>query len=187
MLVRNLGDTHGIPWVVAVPHNIIGPRQKYDDPYRNVAAIFINLLLQGRRIVIYGDGSQKRCFSFISDVVAPLKQMAENPRCVGEVINIGPDDQFISVLELAELIARLMGLELPCDFVPPRPQEVALANCSAQKARALLGYEPRVRLEDGLREMIAWISSRGPRPFQHHVELEIVNEATPKTWSKRIF
>jgi UDP-glucose 4-epimerase len=185
MLVRNLAETHGVEWVVAVPHNIIGPRQKYDDPYRNVAAIFINLLLQGRRLPIYGDGSQKRCFSFVSDVVAPLRQMATDPACAGEVINVGPDDEFVSVLDLATLVARLVGAELRCDFLPPQPREVALANCSASKARALLGYRPRVSLEEGLREMIDWIRARGPRPFRHHIELEIVNQALPQTWSKR--
>jgi UDP-glucose 4-epimerase len=184
MLLRNLAETHGMEWVIAVPHNIIGPRQKYDDPYRNVAAIFVNLLLQGQPIRIYGDGSQRRCFSFVSDVVAPLRQMATDPRCVGEVINVGPDDEFVSVLGLASLVARLMGVELRCEFLPPRPQEVALANCSAAKARALLNYEPRVSLEEGLRAMIEWITARGPRPFVHHVGLEIVNAATPRTWSK---
>jgi UDP-glucose 4-epimerase len=186
MLVRNLAETHGIEWVVAVPHNIIGPRQKYDDPYRNVAAIFINLLLQGRRpVVIYGDGSQKRCYSFVSDVVAPLRQMATDPACAGQVINVGPDDEFVSVLELAKLIARLLGVPLQTEFLPPRPREVALANCSAAKARALLGYRPRVSLEEGLREMIAWIRARGPRPFLHHVPVEIVSNALPKTWSPK--
>ncbi len=184
MLVRNLAETHGVEWVVAVPHNIIGPRQKYDDPYRNVAAIFINLLLQGRRLPIYGDGSQKRTFSFVSDVALPLRQMATDPACAGEVINVGPDDEFVSVLELATLVARLLAVELQCDFLPPRPREVLLANCSASKARALLGYRPRVSLEEGLRAMIDWIRARGPRPFQHQIDLEIVNEAVPKTWSK---
>jgi UDP-glucose 4-epimerase len=185
MLVRNLGETHGVEWVVAVPHNIIGPRQKYDDPYRNVAAIFINLLLQGRALPIYGDGSQRRCFSFVSDVVLPLRQMAMDPACAGEVINVGPDDEFVSVLELATLTARLLGIEPRCEFLPPRPREVLLANCSASKARAMLGYQPRVSLEEGLRQMIDWIRARGPRPFQHHVELEVVTDALPRTWSKR--
>ncbi len=183
LLVRNLAETHGVEWVVAVPHNIIGPRQKYDDPYRNVAAIFVNSLLQGRRLSIYGDGSQRRCFSFVSDVVAPLRQMATSPACAGQVINVGPDDEFVSVLELAQLVARLMDVELRCDFLPPRPREVPFANCSAAKARALLGYEPRVSLEEGLRQMIDWIRARGPRPFLHHVDLEIVSDATPRTWS----
>jgi UDP-glucose 4-epimerase len=185
LLVRNLAETHGLEWVVAVPHNIIGPRQKYDDPYRNVAAIFINLLLQGRPVVIYGDGSQRRCFSFVSDVVAPLMQMATAPACAGEVINIGPDEEFVTVLDLAKLIAQLLGVEPTFQFLPPRPQEVSLANCSAAKARALLGYEPRVSLEDGLREMIDWIRSRGPRPFEHHVAVELVTDALPETWSPK--
>jgi UDP-glucose 4-epimerase len=183
MLVRNLAETHGVEWVIAVPHNIIGPRQKYDDPYRNVAAIFINLLLQGRPVVIYGDGSQKRCYSFVSDVVAPLRQMATDPACAGEVINIGPDDEFVSVLDLASLVARLLGVELTCEFLPPRPREVHLANCSAAKARSLLGYRPRVSLEEGLRAMIDWIRARGPLPFSHHVDVEIMSHALPKTWS----
>jgi UDP-glucose 4-epimerase len=182
MLVRNLAETHGMEWVVAVPHNIIGPRQKYDDPYRNVAAIFINLLLQGRPVVIYGDGSQKRCYSFVSDVVAPMQKMATDRACASEVINVGPDDEFVSVLELATLIAKLLGVPLQCELLPPRPQEVPLANCSAAKARELLGYQPRVSLEEGLRTMIDWVRARGPRPFSHHVDLEIVNDALPKTW-----
>jgi UDP-glucose 4-epimerase len=183
MLVRNLAETHGVEWVVAVPHNIIGPRQKYDDPYRNVAAIFINLLLQKRPVVIYGDGSQKRCYSFVSDVVAPMRQMATDPACAGEVINVGPDDEFVTVLDLATLVARLLDVPLTCEFLPSRPREVPLANCSAGKARALLGYQPRVSLEEGLRTMIEWIRARGPRPFSHHVDLEIVGDKLPKTWS----
>jgi len=185
MLVRNLAETHGVEWVVAVPHNIIGPRQKYDDPYRNVAAIFVNLLLQGRPVVLYGDGSNRRCFSFVSDVVAPMRRMASDPACAGEVINVGPDDEFVSVLELATLVAKLMNVELRCEHLPARPREVHLANCSAAKARALLGYRPRVSLEEGLREMIAWIRARGPRPFQHYVELEIRGDTVPTTWLPR--
>src|ERR1035437_7012129 len=61
--LRNLCETHCVEYVIAVPHNIIGPRQKYDDPYRNVASIMMNLMMQKRQPVIYGDGSQERCFS----------------------------------------------------------------------------------------------------------------------------
>ena len=184
LLLRNLAETHGMEWVVAVPHNVLGPRQKYDDPYRNVAAIFVNLLLQGRPMVIYGDGSQKRCFGYVDDVVAPLRQMA-TACCAGEVINVGPDDEFVSVLELGKLVAKLVGVEPSFRFELARPQEVALANCSAAKARAMLGYQPRVSLEEGLQRMIEWIRARGPRPFQHHVELEIGGPTVPETWSKK--
>lgn len=186
-ILRNLSETHGMEWVVAVPHNIIGPRQKYDDPYRNVASIFINMMLQGEQPYIYGDGNQMRCFSFVSDDIEPLKKMAFNRSVVGEVINIGPDDEFITINELAELTARLLGFDLKVKYTKGRPQEVGLANCSANKARRLLGFEAKVRLEQGLMEMIDYIKARGPRPFDYHLDLEIVSEKTPETWAKELF
>lgn len=187
LLLQNLADTHGMEWVIAVPHNIVGPRQKYDDPYRNVASIFINLMLQGRQPYVYGDGSQKRCFSFVSDDIEPLKQMAFESACNRQIINIGPDDEFVTINELAVAVARLLQFDLNVTYTKGRPQEVELANCSADKARRLLGYEPKVKLEEGLEQMIDWISMRGARPFKYHLDLEIVNEKTPDTWSKRLF
>ncbi len=187
LMLQSLAETHGMEWVIAVPHNIVGPRQKYDDPYRNVASIFINLMLQGRQPYIYGDGNQMRCFSFVSDDIAPLKQMAYDPACVGQVINIGPDDEMITINQLAQTVARLLKFDLASTFTRGRPQEVYLANCSADKARRLLGYKPKVTLEDGLRQMIDWIRSRGPRPFKYHLDIEILNEKTPETWSKKLF
>lgn len=186
-ILTSLADTHGMEYVIAVPHNIVGPRQKYDDPYRNVASIFINLMLQGRQPYIYGDGNQKRCFSFISDDIAPLKQMAFDPACKNETINIGPDDEFVTINELAQTVAKLVDFPLNGTYTKPRPQEVYLANCSADKARKLLGYNPKVKLEDGLRQMIDWIRSRGVRPFKYHLDIEIVNDKTPDTWKKRLF
>jgi UDP-glucose 4-epimerase len=187
LLLRNLADTHGMEWVIAVPHNIVGPRQKYDDPYRNVASIFINMMLQGRQPYIYGDGTQMRCFSFVSDDIEPLKRMAFDPGVVGEVINIGPDDEFITINELAELIARLTQFDLKTNYTRGRPQEVVLANCSAEKARRLLDFNTSIRLEEGMMQMIDWISRRGVKPFKYHLDLEILNEKTPDTWSKRLF
>ena len=64
-ILRNLCEVHGTEFVIAVPHNIIGPRQKYDDPFRNVASIMMNRMLQGKQPIIYGDGTQQRCFSFV--------------------------------------------------------------------------------------------------------------------------
>src|SRR5688572_20339572 len=75
LLVANVCDTHGIEYVIAVPHNIIGPKQKYDDAFRNVASIMINRMLQGKQPIIYGDGEQTRCFSFVQDCVEPLIRM----------------------------------------------------------------------------------------------------------------
>jgi UDP-glucose 4-epimerase len=187
LMLQNLAETHDMEWVIAVPHNIYGPRQKYDDPYRNVPSIFINLMLQGRQPVIYGDGSQKRCFSYVTDDIEPMKQMAFDPACAGEVINIGPDDEFVEINELCAMVGRLLQFDLEPIHMKGRPQEVELANCSADKARRLLGYEPKVKLEEGVEQRHNWISPRGVRPFKYHLELEIVNDKTPDTWSKKLF
>ncbi|CAA7621828.1 NAD(P)-dependent oxidoreductase [Magnetospirillum sp. UT-4] len=186
-VLRNLCQVHGVEFTIAVPHNIIGPRQKYDDPYRNVAAIMMNLMLQNRQPIIYGDGQQKRCFSFVDDCVFCLKEMAFSNKVLGEVINIGPDEEFVSVLQLAETIANQLRFNLDPIFMPDRPQEVKLATCSADKARQLLGYRTSISLRDGLQQMIDYIKTRGTLPFKYHLDLEIINDITPKTWSERLF
>ncbi|MEK7180795.1 MAG: NAD-dependent epimerase/dehydratase family protein [Patescibacteria group bacterium] len=187
LTLKNLSETHGIEYVVAVPHNIIGPRQKYDDPYRNVASIMINLMLQNRQPIIYGDGNQKRCFSFIRDVVAPLEKLGFEKDVVGHIINVGPDEEFITINELAGTIAKLLNFPLQAVYMPGRPREVKLATCSADKARKMLNYKTTATLEEGLREMIDYIRTRGTKPFRYHLDLEIVNHLTPKTWKNKLF
>lgn len=181
-VITNLFDTHGRDWSIAVPHNIIGPRQRYDDPYRNVASIMINRMLRGVQPVIYGDGSHERCFSFISDVVYCLEQMGTSPVAVDEIINIGPDEGAVTILALAEEIAALLDFALRPIFVPERPTEVSVATCSADKARSLLAYETKTTLREGLLAMIDWIDRRGPRDFSYDLEVEIVTPSTPRTW-----
>ena len=186
-LLQNLCSTHGMDLVIAVPHNIIGPRQKYDDPYRNVASIMINLMLQGRQPIIYGDGTQKRCFSFVQDDIDCLLKLGFKEDVVGQIVNIGPDEEFITINELAQTIAELIGFDLHPVHKKGRPQEVKLATCSADKARRLLDYNTKTTLKEGLAQMIDYIKKRGPKRFRYHLALEIVNEKTPETWKNKLF
>ena len=186
-MLRNLCNVHGVEFVIAVPHNIIGPRQKYDDPYRNVASIMMNLMLQDRPPVIYGDGRQLRCFSYVDDCLDCLKKMAFQPDLNREVINIGPDEEPVSILELFDLIANVTNFHgEPC-FMPGRPQEVKLALCSSRKARKLLGYQTQTSLRVGLEKMCDAMLASGPKPFVYHLPLEIVTPAIPATWRDRLF
>jgi UDP-glucose 4-epimerase len=186
MMLGNLCEVHGVEHVIAVPHNIYGPRQIYDDPYRAVPAIMVNLMLQGRQPFVYGDGTQRRCFSYVGDVVPCLARLGFDPDVVGEAWNLGPDEEFVTILHLASAIARLLDFDLAPVFVPPRPQEVHLATCSADKARARLGYATRTPLDAGLAELIAYVRARGTRPFRYAIPLEIRNERTPRTWAERL-
>ncbi len=186
-LLRNLCEVHGMEYVIVIPHNIIGPRQKYDDPYRNVASIMINLMLQDRQPIIYGDGEQKRCFSFVQDDIQVMEKVIEADNVVGEAINIGPDEEFVTINELAAVIADILNFKLDPVYVPDRPQEVKLATCSADKARNLLGYKTEYTLRQGLEEMTEWIQARGPKKFRYTFDIEIVNDKTPRTWTERMF
>ena len=186
-LIENLCKVHNMEYVIAVPHNIIGGRQKYDDPFRNVASIMINRILQNKQPIIYGDGSQKRCFSFIDDCISCLEKTAFLEGISGEIFNIGPDEEFITINQLAKIIAEIMNFDLHPIYMPDRPQEVKLASCSANKARKVLGYKTQVSLREGLTELVNFIEARGPKKFQYHVDIEINSPLTPKPWTDRLF
>ena len=186
-MLENLCHVHGVEYAIAVPHNIFGPGQAYDDPYRNVAAIMTNLMLQGRQPFIYGDGTQRRTFSYVDDVVPSLVRLGFDDGVAGEAFNLGPDEEFVSILDLARNIADLIGFDLKPVFAGSRPQEVHLATCSADKARARLGYATRTTLREGLKELIAFVRNRGTRPFRYNVPVEIASERMPRTWAERLF
>ena len=186
LLVKNVCDTHGIEFVIAVPHNIIGPKQKYDDAYRNVASIMINRMLQGKQPIIYGDGEQTRSFSFVQDCVDPLVKMGTLPGLNGEIINIGPDTETVSINELARILGELLNFKLDPIYVPDRPKEVKNTSCSADKARRLLGYETKVSLREGLQRMIDWIRQHGTKPFSYHLPIEIDSPLVPATWKSHL-
>ena len=182
-----LSKVHGFKYVNLVPHNIIGPRQKYDDPYRNVVSIMINRVLNGDPPIIYGDGSQERCFSDIDDVVDPILNSINNEKAIGETINIGPDEDVITINQLARKILKVLNSDLEPIYIDPRPQEVKYAHCSADKARELLGYETTVKLDDSIKKIADWIIEMGPKKFRYHLDIEIINDKTPKTWKKKLF
>ncbi|MEM1316146.1 MAG: NAD-dependent epimerase/dehydratase family protein [Pseudomonadota bacterium] len=185
--LRQLCALHGCELVIVVPHNVLGARQTYDDPYRNVAAIFANLMLQGRAPAIYGDGEQRRAFTPIEDLVPLFPRLAEDPALPGEILNIGPGGPGLTVNALYALIANLTGFNAPPVRLPPRPLEVHDAVCTADKAARLLGFEARTPLEDSVAGLVRWIEAKGPRPFRYHIELEIPAEAAPRTWRERLY
>lgn len=186
-VLKILSQTHGIEYNIAIPHNIIGPKQKYDDPFRNVASIMINLMLQNREPIIYGDGEQKRTFSDIDDCIFCLDKLITDPEIKYETFNIGPDEECVSINELYNILANKLKFNLKAKYVEDRPNEVKHASCSADKSRRLLGYKTTVSLSDSLDKLIYYIKSKGTKKFDYRYELEIKNEKTPKPWTQRLF
>ena len=185
--LRCLCEAHGVEYAIAVPHSIYGPRQKRNDPFRNVLAIWMNQIMQGRAPVIYGNGLQRRCFSYVDDVVPSLVAMATHPDLNGQVINVGPDESVVTINEACEMVrAAMRELEYraqPPLYYPGRPNEVHYAYCSAAKARLMLGYETKTLLQDGIRKMAEWAVKVGPLPFDYSLPLEIPSDKTPRTWT----
>lgn len=183
--LRILCATHGVAWSILVPHNIIGTRQRYCDPFRNVASIMINRCLQGKAPIIYGDGLQTRCFSPIADCIPSILK-AIHGAADGEIVNIGPDSGEITIKELAEKIMKLTDFDGEATYVDPRPNEVPHAYCSSERARRLLGYQEKQSLDECLYEMVQYIKLKGVKPFCYDFPLEIITERTPKTWVDRL-
>ena len=181
----NICELHNIEWVIAVPHNIIGPKQKYDDPFRNVVSIMINRMLQNKAPVIYGDGNQTRCFSYIDDCLSCLIPMVDQKNLNKQIINIGPDEEFVTINKVAEICSNITGVNLSPIYKKDRPKEVKHAVCSSDKARELLNYKTSVSLKDGIQKTFDYIKKRGVRPFDYHIKIEINNELTPETWKKK--
>jgi len=181
-ILVNLCELNNIEWIIAVPHNIIGPRQKYDDPFRNVVSIMINRMLQNKAPIIYGDGKQKRCFSYIDDCLSCLIPMLDQKNLNKQIINIGPDEEFVTINKVSEICSNITGSNLKPIFKKDRPREVKHASCSANKARKLLNYKTRTSLYDGILKTFNYIKKRGTKKFEYHINLEIKNELTPGTW-----
>lgn len=185
--LRELCKLHDVKYSIMVPHNIIGTRQKYDDPYRNVVSIFMNRMLQGKSAVIYGDGGQTRCFSPIQDVMPSIIK-AVHGEADGEIVNIGPDSttNLMTINELAERIGNFTGHNGKPDYYPERGCDAYHAHCSSDKARKLLGFEATHSVDDCFKEMIEDIKTKGTKPFDYFMPIEIPSEKCPRTWKERL-
>ena len=182
-----LHDIHGLNFVTVVPHNVIGVGQRYYDPFRNVVGIMINRALQGKPIVIYGDGEQKRSFSDVYDCIEAVYKMMITDRDISrQAYNIGPDDNEISIKQLAYKVGHYASVYPSFNHFPDRPREVKNAFCSSDKIRREFNYNASISLDKTLESMVAWIKGREPKDFEYHLPLEFVTEETPKTWTDKL-
>jgi UDP-glucose 4-epimerase len=122
----------------------------------------------------------------MQDVVDPIIIACETNLANGRIINVGPDEEFITINQLAKKIASILDFKLKPIYMAGRPQEVFYANCSADLARNLLKYETATNLDSGLLSLVNWIKVKGAREFNYHLPLEFITDDTPKTWSEKL-
>jgi dTDP-L-rhamnose 4-epimerase len=151
------GAAYGIPTVALRFFNVYGPGQALSNPYTGVAAIFSSRLLNGRPPVIFEDGRQSRDFVHCSDIVGAILRALESKTAIGHAINVGTG-RSVTVADIAEILARGLGVEIEPEY-PGLFRAGDIRHCVADttKARELLGFSAAVPLEDGMRELVAWI------------------------------
>jgi UDP-glucose 4-epimerase len=177
--LRVCKEMFDLDYIIFRPHNVYGERQNIGDKYRNVVGIFMNQLLQGRPMTVFGDGEQKRAFSYIGDVAPIMAESVNFPWAYNQVFNIGADQPY-TINELARAVAAAMGHELKVTHLPPR-NEVIEAYASHDKVRSVFGQHDLCSLADGLQRMAAWVKQHGARSSQKFTHVE-VDKNFPRAW-----
>lgn len=186
-----MSEVYGFRYTIVRPHNVYGIRQNLADPYRNVVAIFINSLLNDKNFYVYGDGTQKRAFTYIDDCIPYLLKTGFDSKTDGEIFNIGPDKEY-TINHLADVVLdsffpdRDVPARLRVKYLPPRPMEVREAYCTCDKASDFLGFHSTITLEEGVARMVKWARKIGPQQPHYLDELELVSDDVPQTWVKKL-
>ena len=174
-LALGLGEVYGFPVVCLRLFNVYGPRQSLSNPYTGVLAIFLSRLVAGEQPVVYEDGGQSRDFLSVHDVADTALQVLTSDRADGRVVNLGSGEAR-RIADIGRTLATLAGREDLQPRVTGQFRRGDVRHCTADigRARESLGFAPRVRWEDGLRELLSWC--RGTTPADHfaraHGELE---------------
>jgi UDP-glucose 4-epimerase len=153
-------DELGLPTVTLRPFNVYGPGQIGGGAIR----AFIEAALEGRDLVIHGDGSQIRAWCYVDDMVEALLLALEHEAAVGQTFNVGNARSTVTIYDLARRIHRLAGASGEIVFQPLHYTDVEMRIPNVDKARRVLGFEPRVELDEGLARTIAWYRARRPTP-----------------------
>jgi len=158
--IQIAGDQHGLDWCIIRPHNVYGEKQNIWDKYRNVLGIWMNKHLNGEPITIFGDGTQRRAFSYIGDSVEPLWKAGVDDRASKQIINLGGITD-VSIREAADTLIEVMGggkiVELE------QRHEVHSAYSTYRKSVELLDFEHKTNLKEGLTKMWKWAQQQPKR------------------------
>lgn len=177
--LRVTHEMFGMDYVIFRPHNVYGERQNIADRYRNVVGIFMNQLLKGEPMTIFGDGAQQRAFTHISDVAPSIATCIQYRAARNQVFNVGADVPY-TVNELARVVARAMGAECRVSHLPPR-NEVKVAFSDHSKVERIFGKQVKTTLEDGIQAMAEWVKQHGARESCVFENIEIAKNMPP-TW-----
>lgn len=168
-------------YIIFRPHNVYGEYQNIGDRYRNVVGIFMNQLMQGKSLSVFGDGAQTRAFSYIGDVAPYIAKSIDTPEAYNEIFNIGADREY-SVSDLAKAVMNAMGIQGELSHEPAR-NEVMHAYSDHSKVKSVFNISESdfATLEVGLQRMADWAKRIGARESTIFSDIE-VDEKLPPIW-----
>jgi UDP-glucose 4-epimerase len=182
--LKSAHEMFGLNSIVFRPHNVYGERQNIGDPYRNVVGIFMNQIMQGKKLTIFGDGMQTRAFSHIDDVAPIIAKSVEMPEAYNEVFNIGADTPY-TVKELATIVCDSFDVKEQIDFLDAR-NEVVHAYSDHTKVHKYFGHMIKnIPLKDGIERMVADAKAKGPRKGEKFKNIEI-EKNMPEAWRRLV-
>jgi UDP-N-acetylglucosamine/UDP-N-acetyl-alpha-D-glucosaminouronate 4-epimerase len=155
MYAQVFGRVYGLENISLRYFNVFGPRQDPGSPYSGVLSRFLEALLTGQPPVVYGDGEQTRDFTYVANVVDATLRACDAPEASGKVVNVGTGSRF-SLNQTLRLLEKIIGRPVRAEYAPPRPGDILHSQADVRLAGRLLGYEPRVGFEEGLRRTWEW-------------------------------
>lgn len=184
---QDLKITHemfGLNYVIFRPHNVYGEHQNIGDRYRNVIGIFMNQIMQNKALTIFGDGTQSRGFSYISDVAPIIAKAPYNPAAQNQIFNVGADTA-VPVNRLAEVVCNAMGVPVNIQYLEAR-NEVLHAYARHDKVREIFDLvDGEVSVEEGIHRMAEWAKAHGPRRSKVFSGVEVMRNM-PASWRSEL-
>jgi len=174
-------EMFGLEYVIFRPHNVYGERQNIADRYRNVVGIFMNQLLKGEPMTIFGDGTQQRAFTHIDDISPIIASSVNVPEARNKVFNVGADVPY-TVNQLASITAEAMGEECKVVHLDAR-NEVKIAFSDHSRAERVFGKSAKKSLESGIHAMAEWVKAHGARESNVFENIEILKNM-PSSWAR---
>ena len=176
-------EMFGLNYIIFRPHNVYGEYQNIGDKYRNFIGIFMNQLLQGKSLTIFGDGTQTRAFSYIDDVAPHIANSVNISAAYNEIFNIGGDQNY-TVNELANSVMDALNLKQNISYQPAR-NEVLNAYSDHSKAKKVFNLNENnfISLKDGVQKMAKWVALVGARSSGYFENIEI-KEKLPPIWNQ---
>ena len=158
-LIKAYERQFGLDVRVQRPFNVYGPRIREDGFYGRVIPRFIDQALKGKSLTVHGDGKQTRSYLYYSDWLDATWRFINKSEATGRIINVGAQDE-ITVMELAQRIINITGSRSEIIKLPPREEDPRRRSADSTKAKQLLDWEPKIKLDEGIKRTIEWLKSK---------------------------